>query len=307
MPKKHPAIGLRLREPSVVQASRSNPPPPLAKAEDAWNFEQNLPVRIGSIAASSPSPDAQTMPTISPITASRGSFAVTDHTRSRSSSTSQSQTVDSSLGFGTPLPHSSNEMGMPPRKRSVLQDIREQQLQPQPMTFVSHTFDPQTLQDIEYNQIMPQTTQCPTVDPAGYRVASSTQSPYMTTVPVPEHTTPAYNPHLPLSSIGQSTFFSSPTSFGSAYVEQFPSSNIIGLVSNNSAPTVVDSQPSMTTIPNAPVYEHSRQQPVENYSSHSQAHHMQNLPYHGHEPLMVSMTADWVTPPSQEYWDGRPS
>jgi len=307
--KKHPPIGLRLREAGVVHLASRHPPPPLAKAEDVWNFEQNLPVRMGSVAASSPSTDAHTMPTISPITASGVSFTATGR-RSRSSSTSQasqvhSQTVDSSLCFGTPLPHSDEVM--PPRKRPLLQDIREQQLQTQSMPFVSHTFDQghhQTQQDNGYNQIMPPTTfdgQCPTtgpMDPAGY----------MTTAPVPEHTAPTYDP---LSSIAPATYFSSPTSFGSAYVEQFPSSSVIGLVSGNSASTtVVDSQPPMTTIPNTPVYEH-QQQPIENYSSHSQAHHMQNHPYHNHlvsdEPLLVSMTAGWVTPPSQEYWDGRPS
>jgi hypothetical protein len=283
--KKHPAIGFRVREANSVLPAPQSGHPLLSKADDVWKFEQNL--RMRSVLSTS-SPSTDTMPAISPIAASGGSFTSTGH-RSRSSSTSQyhPQPVDSSLRFGTPVAHSSDERGMPPRKRAVLQDIREQQLQPPPAPFVSHTFDQghcRTQQDIDYNQLMPPTTfgQCPTIgtmDPTVYAVGSSTHSPYLNNISVPEHTS-AYDPQLPLSSIARSTtYFSPSTSYGPPFSEQLPSSNVSFRTSVSGSASIVDSQPAMMPIPSTPAYE---QQPAENYSPHPQVHHMQHHPYQGH-------------------------
>lgn len=271
---KVPAVGLRSREGRQLQ-------------EGASKFDQRVQVQ-------SSSSEASTMPTISPIATSGNSFIGTGH-RSRSSSTSwiHPQLVDSSMRFGTPVSHSP-EAGMPPRKRPALHDIRDRQHHP-PTSFPSHVFDArESHQDPSYNQLIPpsrfddQCSNAGTLNSAGYTIASMTPSSYSHTISDSTRT------HVPLSNIAQpTTYFTSPTSYGSAFVDHPPSANGLDLrapASGNSSPPVVDSHHPMMSVPSTPVYdsEQSTHQTIENYPPHAQElqQHMQNHlvsePYHPH-------------------------
>lgn len=246
-------VGCRRR-----QAPRRDPPPcsnrsPLFKAVEAWAKEN----QIDQPSTYFPLIDAQTVPLISPTASSGDSLTSTGH-RSRSSSTSLAHlppiNTSLSLSFTTQIEQSPDQIGMPSRKRLVVQDLRESQ-------FACHHEYDSSRHDDEQARDYPQVVQpgyegqCPTgnMNPASYGM---TQSPY--------------GPQM-------SYFASSP-------YESYPAStNVIGLqtpVPSTSAATMMDVRPPLMSLPSTPVYEQSSQQPVQSYRSHAQVLHQHQIENH---------------------------
>jgi hypothetical protein len=252
--RSHPSHGFRLRD---VNANASLS----ANEENEWKFQ----LQMGQAPITFPPSNVQTMPPISPIAISGGSFTGTGHS-SRSSSTGYvHEPADLSRNFATQLSQSPDETGMPPRKRPVLRDIREQQ----PTPFVVHDFDqgPCHTQH-NYSQLMlTYDGQCPgagTMGPVAYRA----QTPYLNT---------GYTP-TPSSIVQPTTYFAPSSSYGPAFADQRPSSNVM-LHTQVAGNTSVHAQPMMSITP---MCEQSEIYPIHPQVDYFQNHAM--IPFLPHAP-----------------------